>query len=409
MKNSYDYVIVGGGSAGCVLSARLSEDPSVHVALIEAGRMDDAPEIHTPLAFPRLFKTDHDWDYSSEPEPALGGRRLYLPRGRVLGGSSSMNAMIYMRGNRADYDQWAAEGATGWSYDELLPYFIKAEANERGASRFHGADGPLSVQEGRSQHPLIDRIIEAFVEAGYPRNDDFNGASQFGAGRFQVTQNNGMRCSTAAAYLRPARGRANLDIISQVSVTRVALQGSRAVGIEIYRHGETSIIRAEREVILSAGAYNSPQILMLSGIGKAADLKALGIDPRIDLPVGDDLQDHPSVFLSYFTDSPTLFRAGTAQDLELFQKSGRGPLSSNIGEGGGFFRTDRSMRLPDVQLIAAPVMFYEEALSKPFDDAFVIGPTVLKPSSRGSVKLRSARPDAKPRILHNFLATEDDR
>src|SRR5215831_9482502 len=170
MKNGYDYVIVGGGSAGCVLAGRLSEDPSVHVALIEAGRADDAPEIHTPVAFPQLFKTDHDWDYSSEPEPALGGRRLYLPRGKVLGGSSSMNAMIYIRGNRADYDQWAAERATGWSYDEILPYFIKAENNERGASRFHGANGPLFVQDGRSQHPLIDRIIEAFLQAGYPHN-----------------------------------------------------------------------------------------------------------------------------------------------------------------------------------------------------------------------------------------------
>src|SRR5215831_8824379 len=202
MKNGYDYVIVGGGSAGCVLAGRLSEDPSIRVALIEAGRKDDAPEIHTPVAFPRLFKTDHDWDYSSEPEPALGGRRVYLPRGKVLGGSSSMNAMIYIRGNRADYDQWAADGATGWSYEELLRYFIKAEANERGANPFHGADGPLSVQDGRSQHPMIDRIIRAFVQAGHPGNDDFNGESQLGAGRFQVTQKSGMRCSTAAGYLR---------------------------------------------------------------------------------------------------------------------------------------------------------------------------------------------------------------
>ena len=270
MKNGYDYVVVGGGSAGCVVAARLSEDPAVQVALIEAGPMDDAPEVHTPVAFPQLFKSEHDWDYSSEPEPSLFGRRIYLPRGKVLGGCSSMNAMIYIRGNRADYDEWAAEGATGWCYEELLPYFIKSEANERGASQFHGADGPLSVQDGRSQHPLIDRIIEAFVEAGYPRNEDFNGASQLGAGRFQFTQNSGLRCSTAAGFLRPARGRANLDILTQATVTRVVLERSRAVGIEIQRHGEKSIIRADREVILSAGAYNSPQILMLSGIGKPA-------------------------------------------------------------------------------------------------------------------------------------------
>jgi choline dehydrogenase len=409
MKNGYDYVVVGGGSAGCVVAARLSEDPAVQVALIEAGPMDDAPEIHTPLAFPQLFKSEHDWDYSSEPEPALCDRRIYLPRGKVLGGSSSMNAMIYIRGNRADYDEWAAEGATGWSYDELLPYFIKSEANERGASEFHGADGPLFVQNGRSQHPLIDRIIEAFVEAGYPRNNDFNGASQLGAGRFQFTQNCGLRCSTAAGFLRPARERTNLDILTRATVTRVVLQGSRAVGIEIQQHGEKSIIRAEREVILSAGAYNSPQILMLSGIGKPADLKAVGINPHIDLPVGDNLQDHPGLLLSYFTDTPTLFRAGTDEDLRLLKEWGQGPLTSTISEGGGFFRTDSSMELPDVMFNAGPVMFYEEALSQPFDDAYVFGPIVLKPTSRGTVKLRSARPDVKPRIFSNYLATEEDR
>ena len=409
MKNGYDYVVVGGGSAGCVVAARLSEDPAVQVALIEAGPMDDAPEVHTPVAFPQLFKSEHDWDYSSEPEPSLFGRRIYLPRGKVLGGCSSMNAMIYIRGNRADYDEWAAEGATGWSYEELLPYFIKSEANERGASQFHGADGPLSVQDGRSQHPLIDRIIEAFVEAGYPRNEDFNGASQLGAGRFQFTQNGGLRCSTAAGFLRPARGRANLDILTQATVTRVVLERSRAVGIEIQRHGEKSIIRADREVILSAGAYNSPQILMLSGIGKPADLKAVGIAPHVDLPVGDDLQDHPGLVLSYFTNTPTLLRAGTSEDLRLLQENGRGPLTSSISEGGGFFRTDSSMRLPDVMFNAGPVMFYEEGLSQPFDDAYVFGPVVLKPTSRGTVKLRSARPDVKPRIFSNYLATEEDR
>jgi choline dehydrogenase len=409
VKNGYDYVVVGGGSAGCVVAARLSEDPAVQVALIESGPTDDASEVHTPVAFPQLFKSVYDWDYSSEPEPALLGRRIYLPRGKVIGGCSSMNAMIYIRGNRADYDEWAAGGATGWSYDELLPYFIKSEANEWGASQFHGADGPLFVQDGRSQHPLIDRIIEAFVEAGYPCNEDFNGASQLGAGRFQFTQNNGLRCSTAAGFLRPARGRTNLDILTQATVTRVVLERSRATGIEIRRHGEKSIIRAEQEVILSAGAYNSPQILMLSGIGKPADLKAVGIDPQVDLPVGDNLQDHPGLVLSYFTDTPTLLRAGTDQDLRLLQEKGRGPLTSSISEGGGFFRTDPSMDLPDVMFNAGPVMFYEEGLSQPFDDAYVFGPVVLKPTSRGTVKLRSARPDAKPRIFSNYLSTEEDR
>jgi choline dehydrogenase-like flavoprotein len=409
MKKGYDYVVVGSGSAGCVLAARLSEDPTAQVALIEAGAPDDAPEIHTPIAFAQLFKSDHDWDYSSDPEPALGGRRIYLPRGKVLGGCSSMNAMIYMRGNRADYDEWAAAGASGWSYDELLPYFIKAENNERGVSRFHGVDGPLFVQEGRSQHPLIDSIINAFVQTGHPRNDDFNGASQLGAGRFQVTQHNGMRCSAATAYLRPARARKNLDVITKATVARVVLENSRATGVEVHCHGEKSFVRAEREVILSAGTYNSPQILMLSGVGKSDDLKAVGLDTRVELPVGDGLQDHPGVLLSYFTDSATLFRAGTTEDVRNFQESGRGPLSSNVSEGGGFFRTDPSMELPDVFFNCGPVMFYEEALSPPFDDAFVFGPYIVKPTSRGSVKLRSARPDVKPRIFNNYLSTEEDR
>jgi choline dehydrogenase len=275
---------------------------------------------HTPAAFAQLFKSDHDWDYSSEPEYALGGRRIYLPRGKVLGGCSSMNAMIYMRGNRADYDQWAAGGAAGWSYDELLPYFIKAENNERGASRFHGVDGPLFVQDGRSQHPLIDCIINAFVQAGHPHNDDFNGVSQLGAGRFQLTQHNGMRCSAATAYLGPARGRKNLDVITKATVTRVVLEKSRATGVEIYRGGEKSFVQAEREVILAAGAYNSPQLLMLSGVGKSGDLKAMGLNTLVELPVGDELQDHPGVLLSYFTDvsrSPHLVPA-SGSDVDVW-------------------------------------------------------------------------------------------
>lgn len=409
MKNNYDYLILGGGSAGCVLAARLSDDRNVRVALLEAGPMDVASEIQIPAAFPQLFKSDLDWDYSSEPEPALGGRRLYLPRGKVLGGSSSINTMIYIRGNRADYDDWAAGGATGWSYEDLLPYFIKAEANERGASRFHGANGPLSVQEGRSQHPLTDRTIDAFVQAGLARNDDFNGESQLGAGRFQVTQKNGVRCSAAAAYLRPIRGRRNLDVITEVTALRVVLERSRAVGIELQHRGKVHVIRADREVILSAGAYNSPKLLMLSGIGRASELKQLGIDPHVDLPVGEHLQEHPSVFLTYFTDQPTLFRAGTGEDLQLFQQSGLGPLTSNVGEGGAFVRMDRSREAPDVGFHFGPVMLHDEFLSAPFDDAYSLGPQVLKPTSHGTVKLRSARPDAKPRVFNNLLATEEDR
>ena len=409
MLKNYDYLIIGGGSAGCVLAARLSEDRDVRVALFEAGPVDDAPQIQIPAAFPQLLKTDVDWDFASEPEPVFEGRRHYMAQGRVLGGGSSINAMIYMRGNRADYDGWAAGGATGWSYEELLPYFIRAEANERGPSKFHGGSGPLSVQESRSQHPLTDRIIEAFLQAGHPRNDDFNGESQLGVGRFQVTQRNGTRWSAAAAYLRPIRGRANLEVITDATVVRVVLERSRAVGIEVHHRGTSQVIRADREVILSAGAYNSPKLLMLSGIGSAAELEALGISPLVDLPVGEDLQDHPAILLTYFTNVPTLFRAGTAEDLAAFHQNGRGPLSSNVGEGGGFFRTDPSRELPDVGFHFAPAMVHGEFLSPPFADAYTLSPQVVMPTSRGVVKLRSARPDAKPRILNNLLRTEDDR
>src|SRR5262245_4307519 len=409
MLKNYDYLIVGGGSAGSVLAARLSEDPDVRVALFEAGPVDDAPQIQIPAFFPQLLKTDIDWDFASEPEPAFEGRRVYMAQGKVLGGCSSINAMVYMRGNRADYDGWAAGGATGWSYQELLPYFIRSEANERGPSKFHGGSGPLSVQESRSQHPLTDRIIEAFIQAGHPRNNDFNGESQLGVGRFQLTQRNGTRWSAAAAYLRPQRGRANLEVITDATVVRVVLERSRAVGIEVHHRGTSQVIRADREVILSAGAYNSPKLLMLSGIGRAAELEALGVSAVADLPRAEDLQDHPAVLLSYFTDVPTLFRAGTAEDLAAFQQSGRGPLTSNIGEGGGFVRTDPSRELPDVGFHFGPAMVHGDFLSPPFADAYTLSAQVVMPTSRGVVEPRSARPDAKPRILNNLLRTEDDR
>ena len=262
-----DYVIVGAGSAGCVLAGRLSEDPDVDVLLLEAGAPDTAAELHVPAMFPLAFKSSLDWDLYGEEEPGLGGRRLYFPRGRVIGGSSSINAMIYLRGNRADFDEWAEMGCTGWSYDEVLPYFKRSEDNERGENEFHGVGGPLAVSDSRSMSPLIDAQLEAAAQAGYELIEDLNVDRPEGVSRFQLTQRNGMRCSAADAFLHPAEGGPNLEVRSGVFVERIVFEGDRAVGVELVRDGVRETVRAEREVIVSAGTYQSPVLLMLSGIG----------------------------------------------------------------------------------------------------------------------------------------------
>ena len=404
----YDYVIVGAGSAGCVLAARLSEDPDAKVAVLEAGGADARPEIATPLAFPMLLKSSVDWDLFGEPEPGLGGRRLYLPRGKVVGGSGSINAMIYVRGNRADYDEWEAGGADGWSYDDVLPYFRRSERNERGESEFHGADGPLAVSDGRAMSPLIETMIEASRLAGHELNDDFNGPRQEGVGRFQLTQRDGLRCSTAAAFLHPAAKRPNLDVITDAMAVRILFDGARAVGVEVARDGKLEEIRAEREVILSAGAYHSPVLLMISGIGPAEDLELFGIDVRENLPVGQDLQDHCMAQLNYETDEPSLFGAFTPENFELLDR-GLGPLTSNIPEAGAFFRTRPELDAPDIEFHYAPSMFYDEGLTAPHAGGYCFGPVVIKPTSRGRVMLRAPLADSKPRVLCNFLTTDDDR
>jgi choline dehydrogenase len=405
----YDYVIVGAGSAGCVLAARLSEDPGVKVALVEAGGQDSRPEIAMPMAFPMLLKSSIDWDLYGEPEPGLGGRRFYLPRGKVIGGSGSINAMIYVRGNRADYDGWAAGGAEGWSYDEVLPYFKRSEDNERGENEFHGAGGPMSVSDSRAMSPLIETMIEASRLAGHEVNDDFNGARQDGVGRFQLTQRNGRRCSTAAAFLHPAEQRPNLDVFTDSLALRILFDGTRAVGVEIARNGAAEELRAERDVILSAGAYQSPVLLMISGIGPAADLRQFGIDVRADLPVGHDLQDHCMAQLNYETDELSLFGSFTAENIALLEQEGRGPLTSNIPEAGAFFRTRPELDAPDIQFHYAPSMFYDEGLTAPHDGGYCFGPVVIKPTSRGRVMLRTPLADSKPRVVCNFLTTDEDR
>jgi choline dehydrogenase len=408
-QTRYDYVIVGAGSAGCVLAARLSEDSDTRVALLEAGGADTQPEIHIPAAFPALFKSSLDWDLEGEPEPGLDDRRLYLPRGRMLGGCSSINAMIYIRGNRADYDAWAAAGCEGWSYDETLPYFKRSEDNERGEDAYHGTGGPMSVSDSRSMHPLVDTMLEAARQAGHEHNPDFNGSRQEGVGRFQLTQRNGLRASTADAYLHPAAQRPNLEVIPRAMALRLLFEGNRAVGVEVSRDGQIEQIRAEREVILAAGTYQSPVLLMLSGIGPEDQLAPFGIEIREALPVGEGMQDHCMAQVNYLTDEPSLFMAVTPENLALLESEGRGPLSSNIPEAAGFFRARPGVAAPDVEFHFAPSLFFDEGLSAPADHGYCFGPVVIHPTSRGRVTLRTPLPDSKPRVLCNFLTTEEDR
>jgi len=289
----YDYIIVGAGSAGCVLANRLTEDPEVSVLLLEAGGSDNKQEITIPAAFSKLFKSSFDWAYYTEEEPQMAGRKMYWPRGKVLGGSSSINAMIYIRGHRRDYDSWRDAGNKGWGYDDVLPYFKKAENQERGASEFHGVGGPLQVSDLRTVNPLSRAFVEASKELGIPENNDFNGAMNEGTGIYQVTQKNGSRWSAASAYLKPALSRPNLTVRTQVQVTKVQIENGRAIGVTSVSDGKSETIQASREVLLCGGAINSPQLLMLSGVGPADHLKSVGIETVLDLPgVGQNLQDH---------------------------------------------------------------------------------------------------------------------
>jgi choline dehydrogenase len=404
----FDYVIVGAGSAGCVLAARLSEDPEVKVCLVEAGPPDTADEIHIPVGQLANFMSKYDWALVSDPEPGLGFRSRVLPRGRTLGGSSSLNSMIYIRGNRADYDAWAAMGFDGWGWDDVLPYFIKAEDNERGASELHGAGGPLRVSENRARHRTCEALIEAGIEAGLPANDDFNGPEQDGVGWYQVTQRDGLRCSTAVAYLHPAMARPNLTVETGAHVTRLLLDGTRAVGVEVDQRDGLREIHGG-EVILSAGSYQSPQILLLSGIGPAEELELGGIPPVHDLPVGRGLQDHVATWITYTTDQPSLLTEETPENVALLQSEGRGPLTSNFGESGGFLRTRDGLEAPDIQLHAIPILFPEAGAGEILVDGWALSACLLRPTSSGFVKLRSRVPTAKPRILHNYAVSEEDR
>ncbi|ODU07495.1 MAG: choline dehydrogenase [Pseudonocardia sp. SCN 72-86] len=404
----YDVVVVGAGSAGCAVAARLSEDADVSVALVEAGPADEGRLFEIPGLFAAQQKTAFDWDLQTEPEPFLDDRRRYLPRGRVLGGTSSMNTMVYVRGHAGDYDEWAALGATGWSWADVLPWFRHSEDNERGADAHHGVGGPLRVSDARSVHPLLTAWVDAAAEAGHARNGDFNGARQDGVGVYQFTQRDGLRASSARAFVHPALGRPNLTVLTSMHAQRIVVEGGRARGVVVDRLGATTTLTARAEVVVCAGAYLSPQLLLLSGIGPADDLAASGIPSVVDLPgVGANLQDHPGCFLSLPTHTPDLGGADTPANEKRLREHGDGPLTWS--EAGGFLRTHPGVDRPDVQFHAAPGIFHEEGLGRAFDHALSFGPYVNRPVSRGRVTLRSWVPSAKPRITHNYLACEEDR
>ena len=405
--SAHDYVIVGAGSAGCVLAARLTEDPDVSVLLIEAGPPDEKEMIHVPAAFGSLFKTDVDWDYATFPESGCNNRMMYMPRGKTLGGSSSINAMVYIRGSRLDYDGWDR----GWSYDEVLPYFKKSEDNERGESEYHGVGGPLAVSESRSNNPMADAWVEAAAEVGFEQNEDFNGAAQDGVGRYQVTQRNGMRCSTAVAFLHPVADRPNLTLETRMHVHRVLLDGTRAVGVVAEQNGELVEVRAEREVLLCAGAYNSPQLLLLSGIGPAEELAQREIESVVDLPeVGRNLQDHVQSRRNLDHRGARLADPGRrARVPRGVRGARRGPAHARTSpRRAGFWRSRADLDAPDLQFHCAPVMFVDEGLGDPVAHGISFGVCLLTPESTGSVTLRSNDPTAKPAIRHNFYGEPAD-
>lgn len=409
----YDYVIVGGGSAGCVLANRLSADPAIRVCLLEAGKADTSPVLHIPagtaLTLPGRY---HNWAFQTEPQLGLNGRRGYQPRGKVLGGSSAINAMIYIRGHPSDYDHWAALGNEGWSYREVLPYFLKAENNERGAGPYHGVGGPLNVADLRSPQPVTLAFLEAAVQAGFPRTDDFNGPQMEGVGLYQVTQVNGERCSVAKAYLNPVRGRGNLTVLTRANATRILFQGRRAVGVEYRQGGKTHIVSVRREVLLSAGALQS---LLLSGVGPRRELERHGIPIVHELPgVGENLQDHIDYVACYRSKSKELFGfspSGAVQLLRAWREYRRqrtGLLTTNYAEAGGFLRTDPALELPDVQLHFVIGIVDDHSRKLHFGHGYSCHVCVLRPRSRGRVALHGPDPLAPPLIDPNYFGEEED-
>lgn len=406
----HDYIIIGAGTAGCVLASRLSEDGHTKVLLLEAGGQDKRKEIRVPLAFSKLFRTDIDWNYSTEPETQLANRRLYWPRGRVIGGSSSMNAMIYIRGNPTDYDHWRNLGNPGWGFLDVLPYFKRAENQNRGDSEYHGVGGPLDVCDLRTKHPLSHTFVAAAKEVAFAYNEDFNGASQEGAGFYQVTQRRGRRWSAADAYLRPACHRNNLTLETRAHASKIFFEKGRALGVRYFQDGTLKEADAAREIILTGGAINSPQLLMLSGIGPADSLRMLGINVVADLPgVGQNLQDHLVMVVEYECKKPiTLETAENVFSYLRFLILGKGPLTSNVAEAGVFTKTRNDARAPDLQILFGPCYYQKHGFEPPAGHRYSIGPTLIAPRSRGMISLRSRNPLAPPIICPKYLSDVAD-
>jgi choline dehydrogenase-like flavoprotein len=412
----FDYVVVGGGSAGCVLAARLSENASLRVCLVEAGPADDSALVSTPVGAALLVPTRiRNWAFETVPQEAMYQRRGYQPRGRMLGGSSSLNAMIYMRGHPSDYDDWVAAGATGWGWRDVLPHFLRAENNERGASNFHGVGGPLNVADLRSPNPFARLFVEAGKQAGLPENEDFNGAQQEGVGLYQVTQKGGERWNAARAYLHPAMGRPNLAVYTQAHALRVLFEERRATGVEIVRAGRREKLAAAREVVLAAGAFQSPQLLMCSGIGPGEQLRALGLEVVHDAPgVGENLQDHPDYVIIRKIGSSELLGVSLGGSLRLakeiwrYVRDRRGMLTSNFAEAGGFVKSEPGLERPDLQLHFVIGMVDNHNRTLHLGHGLSCHVCVLRPRSRGTVRLASRDARDAPLIDPRFLAEPED-